>query len=56
MLRAQDVAKILDVSVAFVYRHKYALGAVHVGSAVRFFDNFINDIKEGRHALPNANK
>lgn len=56
MLRVQDVAKLLDVSEATVYRHKDALGAVRVGNAIRFFDNVIEKLQEGRYALSDAQR
>ena len=49
MLTASDVAAMLNVSPAWVYRHKHALGGFqldHCG-AVRFSENHIEAIKEG---------
>ena len=49
MLTASEVAALLNVSPAWVYRHKHALGGFqldHCG-AVRFSENHIEAIKEG---------
>jgi hypothetical protein len=48
MLTAKQVAKILSVSPAWVYSHRHALGGIQLEhhSAVRFFDNFIEIIKD----------
>ena len=50
MLTASEVAALLNVSPAWVYRHKHALGGFqldHCG-AVRFSENCIEAIKEGK--------
>lgn len=50
MLTASEVAALLNVSPAWVYRHKHALGGFqldHCG-AVRFSENHIEAIKEGK--------
>ena len=58
MLRAKEVASILDVSLSFVYRHKDALGGFQPspGAAVRFSENRIVSIKEGDYAIPDAQR
>lgn len=58
MLTAQEVARVLNVSPDWVYRHKHALGGFQPspGSAVRFSENRIEEIKEGKHAIPNAQR
>lgn len=58
MMTAHQVAEVLNLSVNWVYRNKHSLGgfqASHRG-AVRFSENLITDIKEGRYALPNAQR
>ena len=58
MLTAKQVASILDVSTGWVYRHKYALGGFQPshGAAVRFSENRIESIKEGRYAIPDTQR
>jgi len=58
MLTAKQVASILDVSTGWVYRHKDALGGFQPshGAAVRFSENRIVSIKEGRYAIPDAQR
>ena len=59
MLTASEVAALLNVSPAWVYRHKHALGGFqldHCG-AVRFSENHIEAIKEGKiNALYDAQR
>lgn len=38
---SEQVAKILNVSTASVYRNKWELGAIKVGKSVRFPRNFL---------------
>jgi hypothetical protein len=54
MLTAQEVAKILCASVAWVYKHKDFLGGFQTGhyGLVRFSKVIISKIKEGTYALP----
>jgi len=58
MLTASEVADLLNVSPCWVYRHKHALGGFQPtpGAAVRFSENLIVSIKEGTHALPDAQR
>jgi len=58
MLTASEVAALLNVSPGWVYRHKNALGGFQPtpGAAVRFSENRIVEIKEGKHAIPNAER
>ena len=59
MLTASEGAALLNVSPAWVYRHKHALGGFqldHCG-AVRFSENHIEAIKEGKiNALYDAQR
>ena len=58
MLTAIEVSSILNVSLAWVYRHKDALGGFQPspGAAVRFSENRIVSIKEGDYAIPDAQR
>jgi hypothetical protein len=58
MLTAAEVATLLKVSPAWVYRHKIALGGFQPehGAAIRFSENRIVKLKEGNHAIPNENR
>ena len=58
MLTAVEVSSLLNVSLAWVYRHKNALGGFQPspGAAVRFSENLIESIKEGNYAIPDAQR
>ena len=57
MYTVSEVAKLLQVSTAWVYRHKHALGGFQLqnGGALRFPQNCIEIQRKDGYAVPNAN-
>ena len=53
MLSARDVARVLSVSVNWVYRHKHALRGFQPapGCALTFSETIIQQIKEGTYGI-----